>query len=410
MIAVLSGDGIGPEVCEQAIRALRAAGDRFGLKLTFEERPFGGKAIDETGVPLPEETLAACRRAHAVLLGAAGGPKWDGLPPEIRPERGLLDLRQEMRTFANLRPVYLPEVGFTSSPLRPELTSGGIDVLVVRELTGGLYFGDKKRWDGNDPGASDVLSYTVAQIERIARVAFGLAGSRRGRVTSVDKANVLLTSRLWREVVTEVAADYPEIELDHMYVDNCAHLMVRDPRRFDVILTENTFGDILSDLGGGLVGSLGLLPSASLGEGGPGIYEPVHGSAPDIAGRSLANPCGAILSVAMLARFSLGREDIARVIEDAVWSVLADGVHTSDLTSGNGHQPVSTEVFGDLVIREINQAGANDASGSTDGTDQGDGNRGLGRSGGHGARRNRLAGRSRFVGQTRPFTEGRWQM
>ncbi len=353
MIAVLPGDGIGPEVTREAVRALTAAAEKTGTALKFEELPFGGQAIDETGGPLPDATLAACRRAHAVLLGAVGGPRWDALAPEVRPERGLLGLREELGTFANLRPVRLPASKSFVSPLREDLAGGGFDLLVVRELTGGLYFGDKRRWqeDGVE-GAMDVMSYAAPEIERVARIAFALARSRSGRLTSVDKANVLVTSRLWRDVVGAVARDYPDVRLDHMYVDNCAHLMVRDPRRFDVILTENTFGDILSDLGGGLVGSLGLLPSASLGEGGPAIYNPVHGSAPDIAGRGVANPVGAILSAAMLARLSLGHEDMAGLIEEAVWRTL-DHARPADLASGDGRRPTSTGAFGDAVVEAI---------------------------------------------------------
>ncbi|MHB0885064.1 MAG: 3-isopropylmalate dehydrogenase [Bacillota bacterium] len=368
MIAVLPGDGIGPEVTTEAVRALKAAAAKTGATLKFEELPFGGRAIDETGVPLPAETLETCRRAHAVLMGAVGGPKWDALAPEIRPERGLLGLREGLGTFANLRPVRLPPAMNLTSPLRDDLVAGGFDVLVVRELTGGLYYGDKRRWEeGGVPRAMDVMSYTAPQVERLARVAFDLAKSRSGRLTSVDKANVLVTSRLWRDVVNAVARDYPEIQLEHMYVDNCAHLLVRDPRRFDVILTENTFGDILSDLGGGLVGSLGLLPSASLGQGGPGLYEPVHGSAPDIAGRGIANPVGAILSAAMLARFSLGRDDMADLIEDAVWRTLAvarpadlvsggggrSGGDTGGRSGGQNDRPVSTQDFGAAVEERI---------------------------------------------------------
>jgi len=401
MIAVLPGDGIGPEVTREAVRALRAAAEKVRTSLKLVELPFGGSAIDEAGVPLPDATLAVCRQAHAVLLGAVGGPKWDALAPEVRPERGLLSLREQLGTFANLRPVQLTASLSFASPMRENLADGGFDILIVRELTGGLYFGDKRRWrDGGVEGATDVMAYTAPQIERVARIAFALARSRSGRLTSVDKANVLMTSRLWRDVVNSVARDYPDVRLEHMYVDNCAHLMVRDPRRFDVILTENTFGDILSDLGGGLVGSLGLLPSASLGEGGPGIYEPVHGSAPDIAGRGIANPAGAILSAAMLARFSLGRDDLAELIENAVWRVL-ESARPADLTPGDSHRAVSTRAFGDAVVEHILNDGGS--------ADRGDAGRGEGGGSGR-AKVRKLHARSRLGLEQWPAIEGRLQM
>ena len=326
-IALLPGDGIGPEIVSAAVQVLDAVGD-----FTFEEHPVGGVSIDEHGVALTDDVLGKCRESDAVLLGAVGGPKWDTTDPDKpRPEQGLLGLRKGLGLFANLRPVRPSPALVDASPLRPEIIQG-TDILVVRELTGGIYFGEKKR---EADSALDTCVYTRGEIERIARVAFEAAGRRDGRVTSVDKANVLETSRLWREVVTEVhEANYSDVALDHMLVDNAAMQLVSGPSRFDVIVTENMFGDILSDEAAMLTGSLGMLPSASLGEGGPGVFEPVHGSAPDIAGTGTANPLATFLSVAMLLRDGLGADEEAVLVEAAVDDVLESGARTADLAGG----------------------------------------------------------------------------
>jgi 3-isopropylmalate dehydrogenase len=321
-IVLLPGDGIGPEIAAAAVQVLcQVAAD-----LEFEEHLFGGASIDACGAPLSDETLAACREADAVLLAAVGGPKWDSTDPaKPRPEQGLLGLRKELGLFANLRPVRPLPALYDASPLKRELIEG-TDLLVVRELTGGIYFGEKTRTADR---ASDACVYTRAEIERIARVAFGAA---RSRVTSVDKANVLETSRLWREVVRDVhGSEFPNVELEHQLVDSAAMRLVAAPRHFDVILTENMFGDILSDEAAMLTGSIGMLPSASLGDGGPAVFEPVHGSAPDIAGTGLANPLAMFLSAALMLRHGLGRETQAAAVESAVDRALADGLRTSDL-------------------------------------------------------------------------------
>jgi 3-isopropylmalate dehydrogenase len=317
----------------------------------YEEHLVGGASIDAYGAALTDEVLDACRDADAVLLGAVGGPKWDTTDPDApRPEQGLLGLRKGLGLFANLRPVRPSPALAAASPLREEVIAG-TDLLVVRELTGGIYFGEKTRTDSS---ASDVCVYTSDEIERIARVAFEAAGRRRGIVTSVDKANVLETSRLWREVVTGVAADYPDVELDHTLVDNAAMQLVANPSRFDVVVTENMFGDILSDEAAMLTGSLGMLPSASLGDGGPGLFEPVHGSAPDIAGQGVANPLATFLSVAMLLRDGLDREDEAVRVESAVDAVLASGLRTPDLATGaEGEREAGTAEITDAVVAAL---------------------------------------------------------
>jgi len=331
-IALLPGDGIGPEIVGAARQVLDAVGD-----FTYEEHLVGGASIDENGIALTDEVLEKCRKADAVLLGAVGGPKWDTTDPDKpRPEQGLLGLRKGLGLFANLRPVRPSPALVDSSPLKPEIIQG-TDILVVRELTGGIYFGEKKR---EADSALDTCVYTRDEIERIARVGFESAGRRDGRVTSVDKANVLETSRLWREVVTEIHADYPDIALDHMLVDNAAMQLIAGPSRFDVIVTENMFGDILSDAAAMLTGSLGMLPSASLGESGPGVFEPVHGSAPDIAGTGTANPLATILSVAMLLRDGLDAEDEAARVEAAVDEALNSGLRTADLAGGDEERDV----------------------------------------------------------------------
>jgi 3-isopropylmalate dehydrogenase len=360
-IAVLAGDGIGPEIVSEAIRVLQKADERFGLKLEFEEALVGGVAYDATGHPLPPATLDLCKRSDAVLLGAVGGPKWDNVqPPSLRPEVGaLLPLRRELGLFANLRPAKLFRALSSVSSLRSDIVENGLDILVVRELTGGIYFGQPKGRDADGQRAVDTCVYTRPEIERIARVGFEAARRRGKRLCSVDKANVLDTSRLWREVVMEVAADYPDISLSHMLVDNCAMQLVRDPRQFDVIVTENMFGDILSDEAAMLTGSLGMLPSASLGgatlnsAGGTfGLYEPIHGSAPDIAGKGIANPLATILSTALMLRQSLGRDDAAAAIEQAVEQALDSGLRTGDIAPA-GVTPVGSTGMTDAVIESL---------------------------------------------------------
>jgi len=327
-IVLLPGDGIGPEVTAAAAEVLREVGLRHGHDFRFHEHDIGGIAIDRHGDPLPPATLDACRRADAVLLGAVGGPKWSDPNAKVRPEQGLLALRKALGLYANLRPVRPHPAAIGASPVKPHLLAG-VDLLVVRELTGGIYFGDKARDAG---GASDLCRYSVAEIERVVRRACTLARARRGHVTSVDKANVLETSRLWRDVATRVVREeFPDVTLEHQLVDSMAMHLIARPRAYDVIVTENMFGDILTDEASMLAGSLGLLPSASLGDGGIGLYEPIHGSAPDIAGKGLANPIGTILSAALLLRHSLGLEAEARCIETAVDAALADGAFTADL-------------------------------------------------------------------------------
>ncbi|HJZ87204.1 MAG TPA: 3-isopropylmalate dehydrogenase [Polyangia bacterium] len=342
-VAVFPGDGIGPEVTEEAIATLRAAGARFGLACGFESCEIGGAAIERHGVPLPEPALALAQSSDAVLLGAVGGPRWDGLPSVKRPERALLGLRKAMAVYANLRPARVYDALADASTLKPEVVRG-VDLIVVRELCGGIYFGQPR--GVIDECGINTEVYTGPEIERIARVAFRVARERpRCKVTSVDKANVLESSELWRRVVQSVHdREFSEIALEHMLVDNCAMQLVRAPRQFDVILTTNLFGDILSDEAAMLTGSIGMLPSASLGEGRRGLYEPVHGSAPDIAGQGRANPLAAILSVALLARHSLARADVAHAIESAVERVLADGARSADLGGS-----VSTSEMGQRV-------------------------------------------------------------
>ena len=347
-VVALPGDGIGPEVTAQATRVLAAVARQIDLDIAIREALIGGAALDQAGTPLPDKTLEYCRQADAILLGAVGGDQWSGVEVALRPEQGLLGLRKALGLYANLRPVTVEEALADASPLRPERLKG-VDVMVVRELTGGIYFGTRGR---TSTDAFDTCEYSVGEIRRIARLAGKLAGSRRGRVTSVDKANVLDTSRLWRETVSGIFADeFPEIELEHIYVDAAAMFLLSRPATFDVILTDNMFGDILSDEASMLAGSLGLLPSASLSDGGPGLYEPIHGSAPDIAGKGIANPCGAILSVAMMLRHSLNQEAAANAVENAVSAALQAGLRTPDLANSEpGYQTVDTEAFGDAVI------------------------------------------------------------
>ncbi len=351
-ICVLAGDGIGGEVIAPAVAVLESISKQAGFEVSIRRAAIGGDALDRFGVPLPAETAEMCLGSDAILLGAVGGPRWDSNPPELRPERGLLDIRKLLGVYGNLRPVRQVPALVNCSTLKPEVVSG-VDMLVVRELTGGLYFGEPRGITG--PAGAEVGSNTMVyqrhEIERIARKAFEMARRRRKKVTSVDKANVLEVSRLWRRVVIEVQREFPDVELAHQYVDNCAMQMVLRPSQFDVILTENMFGDILSDIGGVLTGSIGTLPSASLGDG-PALYEPVHGSAPDIAGKNLANPIGAIGCVAMMFDLSFGRPDLAGRIDRAVEQVLQDGYCTHDL-AGSGAMPLGTADFAAKVQNNL---------------------------------------------------------
>jgi 3-isopropylmalate dehydrogenase len=354
-IVVLPGDGVGPEVTAQALAVLRAVTAGAGIDLVVDERLIGGSAIDAAGTPLPDATLDSCRVADAVLLGAVGGPRWDHLQGQMRCESGLLRLRAGLGVFANLRPVRVHPRLAESSALRPEVVRG-VDLIVVRELTGGAYFGQPKRRDHDD--AVDTIAYTRGEIERVVRVAFALATERRSLLASVDKANVLATSGLWREVVGEVAADFPQVTLEHALVDSFAMRLVQRPRDIDVVVTENLFGDILSDEAAVLAGSLGLLPSASLGADGPGLYEPVHGSAPEIAGTDRANPYGAILSVGLLLRHSASRPDLAAAVDAAVDGCIAASVLTRDLGGSAGTAQVGEAVVAALAARAGASVGA----------------------------------------------------
>ncbi|MDP2871079.1 MAG: 3-isopropylmalate dehydrogenase [Bacillota bacterium] len=355
-VAVLAGDGIGPEVTAQAVRVLQLAAGLAGVRLTLSPGLIGGQAIDACGEPLPAATLDLCLGADACLLGAVGGPAWDGLAPARRPEAGLLALRKGMGLYANIRPVACHPALAASSPLRPDLVAGA-DLVVYRELGGGIYYGQPRFTetlpDGGGERAVDTMVYTTPEIERLARLGFAAARSRRGRLTSVDKANVLDCSRLWRRTVQQVAAEYPDVHVDHAYVDSCAMAIVAAPRGFDVLVTGNMFGDILSDLAACIAGSLGMLPSASLGERG-GLYEPVHGSAPGIAGQDRANPLGAILSAAMLLDLSLGLHQAAQAVRGAVSRALEDGYRTADISSGRaGERLVGTAEMGEAVAERI---------------------------------------------------------
>jgi 3-isopropylmalate dehydrogenase len=351
-IAVLPGDGIGKEIIKGAIEILETIGERFHHTFSFTYGEIGGSAIDSTGVPLPEETITLCKESDAILLGAVGGPKWETLPVHLRPEQGLLQIRKELGLYANLRPTtYYPSLS-DSSPLRKEIIEG-VDMLMVRELTGGIYFGkpSERREVNGKEAVVDTLYYEKEEIRRVIRQAFELAKTRKKKVTSVDKANVLESSRMWREVAVEIGKDYPDITLEHMLVDNGAMQLVRNPKQFDVVVTENMFGDILSDEASVLTGSLGMLPSASLSEEGPYLFEPIHGSAPDIAGQNKANPLATILSAAMMLRISFGLEDEASTIEKAVNEVLDAGFRTGDLMA-EGKTLVSTTE----MIKEVKAA------------------------------------------------------
>ena len=352
LIAVLPGDGIGPEVTREGVRALQAVAQRHSHQFELIEANFGGCAIDADGDPLPQATLDLCLKSDAILLGAIGGPKWSAPDAKLRPEAGLLRLRKELGVYANLRPVAVHPALRSASTLRPEILEG-VDLVFVRELTGGIYFGAKTR---TPDLATDLCSYSVAEVERVTRVAARLAQKRRKRLTSIDKSNVLETSRLWRETVTRLMkTEFPDVQLEHQLVDSAAMVLIRRPADFDVIVTENMFGDILTDEASMLAGSLGVSPSASLGDGTRGLYEPIHGSAPDIAGKGIANPVGTILSAALLLRHSLKLETEAKEIESAVYRALDKGLRTADIASKdvNGGKAVSTAEAGDIILAEI---------------------------------------------------------
>lgn len=355
-IVALPGDGIGEEVVAEAVRVLERCAHKSGIAVDIEKLPIGGKAIDDHGEPLPEFVLESCKKARAVLLGAVGAPRFDNAPPHLRPEKALLSLRSELELYANLRPVTTFVTLLDASPLKRDVVKG-VDILIIRELTGGIYFGEPR---GNEHRENHRIAYNTEiysdnEIDRIARIAFEAAALRRKKVTSVDKSNVLESSQLWRAVVTEVAADYPEIELEHILIDNCAMQLIAQPRRFDVLLTNNIFGDILSDEAAMLTGSIGMLPSASLGErtesGRIGLYEPVHGSAPDIAGQNKANPLATIASVALLFRYSLNRSDVAEKIETSIASVLEEGYRTIDIATSESRVVGTREMTEQVLAR-----------------------------------------------------------
>ncbi len=352
-IVVLAGDGIGPEVTGEAVRVLQTIAQQVGHEFTFTERLMGGCSIDRYGVALTDETLADCKASDAVLLGAVGGPKWDDPMAKVRPEQGILALRKGLRVFANLRPVKPHPALFDASPLKPERLAG-VDVLVLRELTGGLYFGLKSRKQtASGVRAVDTLEYYDYEIQRVVELAFRLAAGRRGKVTSVDKANILESSRLWRQTAAVIGAAHPEVALEHMLVDTASMRLIASPASFDVLVTENMFGDILTDEASVLAGSMGMLPSASLGSGGPGVYEPIHGSAPDIAGKGIANPVGAILSAALLLRHSLRLEREAIAVEAAVDAAIAGGCRTADLGGKLTARQMADEVIGRLQKADV---------------------------------------------------------
>lgn len=344
-IGVIRGDGIGPEIIDEAIKVLDAVSVTQGFNLKYEEMLLGGAAIDETGVPLPEETIKGVKKCDAILFGAIGGPKWDTLERHLRPESGLLGLRKEMGTFANLRPAMVYDELVNASSLKPEVIQG-VDIMVVRELTGGIYFGQPREL--HEDRAFNTMIYTREEVKRIAIVAFDIAMKRDKRICSVDKANVLEVSQFWREIVEEISKDYPEVELSHMYVDNAAMQLIRDPKQFDVILTGNIFGDILSDAASMLSGSIGLLPSASTGKG-VGLFEPIHGSAPDIAGQGIANPLATISSASMMLRYALGENEAADKIDDAIKKALSEGYRTGDLGDYDAKEICTCTEMGDII-------------------------------------------------------------
>lgn len=353
-LCVIPGDGIGPEITEQSLKVLNKIADKYNHTITTDEALMGGVAIDATGFPLPEETVKKCKASDAVLLGAVGGPKWDNLPRDKRPETGLLGIRKELALFANLRPAILFDELKNASYLKPELVEGGLDILCYRELTGGIYFGAPKgiKEENGEKVGFNTMRYAESEIRRIAVLAFEAAMKRGKKLHSIDKANVLDVTQLWRDVVIEVSKDYPEVELIHMYVDNAAMQLVRNPKQFDVIVTTNMFGDIISDEASIITGSIGMLPSASMGEGKPALYEPIHGSAPDIAGQGKANPLASILSAAMMLRHSFDLETEAKAIEDAVSQVLKEGYRTPDIME-EGKQLVTCVEMGDLVAGKL---------------------------------------------------------
>jgi len=344
-IGVIKGDGIGPEIIDEAIKVLDAVSVTQGFNLKYEEMLLGGAAIDETGVPLPEETIKGVKKCDAILFGAIGGPKWDTLERHLRPESGLLGLRKEMGTFANLRPAMVYDELVNASSLKPEVIQG-VDIMVVRELTGGIYFGQPRELQVDK--AFNTMIYTREEVKRIALVAFDIAMKRDKRICSVDKANVLEVSQFWREIVEEISKDYPEVELTHMYVDNAAMQLIRDPKQFDVILTGNIFGDILSDAASMLSGSIGLLPSASTGKG-VGLFEPIHGSAPDIAGQGIANPLATISSASMMLRYALGENEAADKIDDAIKKALSEGYRTGDIGDYDAKEICTCTEMGDII-------------------------------------------------------------
>lgn len=349
-IAVIPGDGIGPDIVEQGKLVLDKVGEKFGHSFEYKEVLAGGVAIDKVGEPLPQETIDVCKKSDSVLLGAVGGPKWDNLSGDERPEKALLGLRSELELFANIRPATMFKQLRDACPLKDEIIGdGGLDLVVVRELTGGIYFGERGR---NGDKAYDTMEYSVDEIKRIAKVGFDIAMKRNKKVTSIDKANILENSRLWRSVVEEMAKDYPEVEVNHLYVDNGSMQLVINPKQFDVILTGNMFGDILSDEASMITGSIGMLPSASLGSSKLGMYEPIHGSAPDIAGMDKANPIATVLSVAMMLRYSFDLEDEAKAIEKAVEEVLEDGYRTGDIMS-KGMKLVGTKEMGSMIVNKL---------------------------------------------------------
>jgi len=350
-IGVIKGDGIGPEIVDEAIKVLDALSANMGFNISYDEMLMGGSAIDATGVPLPDETIMGVKKCDAVLFGAIGGPKWDNLERHLRPESGLLALRKEMGTFANLRPAIVYDELVNASTLKPEVVKG-VDIMVVRELTGGIYFGQPRELLKDR--AYNTMVYTKDEVERIAHVAFEIAMKRDKRVCSVDKANVLEVSQFWRETVIEIAKDYPEVELTHMYVDNAAMQLIRNPKQFDVILTGNIFGDILSDAASMLSGSIGLLPSASTGKG-VGLYEPIHGSAPDIAGQGIANPLATISSVSMMLRYALNESEASDKIDDAIKKALAKGYRTGDLGAYDAQEICSCSEIGDIIAKFVSK-------------------------------------------------------
>ena len=353
-IALVKGDGIGPEIVEGAVEVLKKVGKKYGHQFIFTEYLAGGCAYDKYGKPLPEETVEGCKNSDSVLLGAVGGPKWDNVPSDLRPEKALLGLRAALGLYTNLRPAKIYPALMGACTLRPDIVERGFDLVIVRELTGGIYFGERGRREGRyGEEAYDTEAYSVMEIERIARVAFETARKRRKNLISIDKANVLETSRLWRQTVNRIAEEYQDVEVSHMYVDNAAMQLVREPSRFDVAVTSNMFGDILSDEASQITGSIGLLPSASLGDSKCGMYEPIHGSAPDIAGTGKANPMATILSAAMMLRYSFDLSEEADCIEKAVNAVLEEGFRTADIVGNSGAEPLSCKEMTAKIIERL---------------------------------------------------------